>query len=408
MTATLLATTRTPALFAARCVLASALALLAAACATQASAPAPAGGAGAQATDPTPPRAFDPAAVLNQTPAVDYKPPEGISFRASSFFSDNVRLTAQWFHASNLAGQTLPTVVMAHGWGGTAAGLRRDAVDLARAGYLVMLFDYRGWGDSDSRVVLTGPRPTGVKPGETYASEVRELRGYIDPWEQTQDWFNAIAYATTQPMVDVNRVGIRGSSYSGGHVVYVAAHEPRVKALVAQVPGMVGLREPPFEPDPAAAVRNSNLAAARLATGEAGYPAERAQTVGSLIGAPIGNKTIRYSPVLYAGRVSQPALFLMAEKEELFSNESAGIRACNAVTGPRKAVMIPEITHYGIYGAERELAIKSAIDWFDRYLKAPGGATRIPIDSSQPERGDCKAPFVRPPGVAPPAPQTAR
>ena len=66
----------------------------------------------------------------------------------------------QWeIRKGKLEGQKLPTVIMAHGWGGTAAGFRPDAVELAHAGYLVITFDYRGWGESDSRVILVESEP---------------------------------------------------------------------------------------------------------------------------------------------------------------------------------------------------------------------------------------------------------
>ena len=92
--------------------------------------------------------AVDPATVQGLASAHDYRPPEGIGFRIADFISENVRLTAQWFYAAeHQKARKLPTVIIAHGWGGTAANSREDAVDLARAGYLVMLFDYRGWGD---------------------------------------------------------------------------------------------------------------------------------------------------------------------------------------------------------------------------------------------------------------------
>lgn len=347
-------------------------------------------------------RAFDPAAITNLTPSVNYQPPEGISFKATSFISEGVRLTAQWLYASENEGKKLPTVIIAHGWGGTAANFRRDAVDFARAGYMVMLFDYRGWGESDSRVILARPLPDEPSAGMTRIAEVKELRGYIDPWEQTEDWANAISYAVTNPMVDADRIGIRGSSFSGGHVVYVAAHDPRVKALVSQVPSLDSRPRPPFQPDPAAAMAAANASATRLAAGQESYPEDRASTVGNLIGAPIGNKVVRWVPVEHAARVTAPALFIMAEKEELFSNENNGIESCQRIAGPRKAIMVPDIPHYGIYGAERELAVKAAIDWYDRYLKPAGAPTRIAVDRSAPERGDCRAPFVRPEGVGPP------
>ncbi|MGZ5987204.1 MAG: alpha/beta hydrolase [Caulobacteraceae bacterium] len=347
--------------------------------------------------------AVDPATVQGLPSARDYRPPEGIAFKATDFLSENVRLTAQWFYAAknegDNEGRKLPTVVMAHGWGATAANFREDAVELARAGYLVMLFDYRGWGDSDGRVMLTGARPA---TGGTFTSEVRELRGYVDPGEQSEDWFNAISYAVTQPMVDADRIGLRGSDLSGGYVVYAAAHDLRVKALVSQVTWADLRPSKPYQPDPAKVIAEADSAASRIAAGQAPYSADRARFPrvqgGSLVGAPVGNKLTRWTPVDEAGGVTQPALFVLAEKEELFSNVFNGQMACERVQGPRKMMILPRITHYGVYGAERARALDAAIDWFDRYLKAPGAPTRVPVNRREPERGACNPPPLPPAG----------
>jgi dienelactone hydrolase len=337
----------------------------------------------------------DPATAQGLASARDYRPPQGIGFKAADFSSENVRLTAQWFYAGENEGRKLPTVIIAPGWGGTAANFRQDAVDLARAGYLVMLFDYRGWGDSDGRVMLTRQRPAAEG---TFTPEVRELRGYIDPWEQVEDWFNAISYAVTDPMVDAGRIGVLGSDLSGGHVIYVAAHEPRVKALVSQVSSVDTRPYKPYQPDPAKVIAQANAAASRIATGQEQYPADRARAIGALVGAPVGAKVVRWAPVEQANRVTAPALFVLAQKEELFSNTNNGQLACERVTGPRKMVMLPNITHYGVYGAERARAITAAIDWFDRYLKPAGAPTRVPVNRKEPERGACNPDPVPPKG----------
>ena len=75
--------------------------------------------------------------------------------------------------------------------------------------------------------ILTRQRSDNAGADSTFTAEVRELRGYIDPWEQNEDWFNAISYAVTQRMVDPDRIGIRGSSYSGGHVGEASPVAPR-------------------------------------------------------------------------------------------------------------------------------------------------------------------------------------
>jgi pimeloyl-ACP methyl ester carboxylesterase len=345
--------------------------------------------------------AFDPATVQGLPSARDYRPPEGIAFKATDFVSENVRLTAQWFYAAGNEGRKLPTVIMAHGWGATAANFREDALELARAGYLVMLFDYRGWGDSDGRVTLAGARPAA---GGTFASDVRELRGYVDPGEQSEDWFNAVSYAATQPMVDAGRIGLRGSDLSGGYVIYAAAHDTRVKAVVSQVTWADLRPSKPYQPDPARLIAEADAAASRIAAGQATYPADRARFGGLgpvLVGAPVGNKLARWTPVDEAGGVSQPALFVLAEKEQLFSNKFNGQMACERVQGPRKMVILPKITHYDIYGLERPRAIAAAIDWFDKYLKPPGAPTRAPINRREPERGMCNPPPLPPAGEEP-------
>src|SRR6516164_8233596 len=45
-----------------------------------------------------------------------------------------------------------------------------------------------------------------------------------------------ITFAETLPETDPARIGIWGSSYSGGHVMVVGAIDRRVKCVVAQVP----------------------------------------------------------------------------------------------------------------------------------------------------------------------------
>jgi dienelactone hydrolase len=276
-----------------------------------------------------------------------------------------VRLHAEIFSLKSLSGKALPTVIMAHGWGGVAANFRRDAIDLSNAGYLVITFDYRGWGQSDGRIILTTPPEK--KDGRRYTAQVQELREYVDPIEQTTDWFNVINWAMGEPMVDKNRIGLRGSSYSGGHVFYVAARDPRVKAIVSQV-GAFDSRWVVTDPKE---TKTTYDEATKRARGELGYPEPRAVVVGNLIGAPIRDKLQLYAPVDDAPNVKDCAvLFIVAEKEELFDNKQHAKLAYDRMPGTKKKyVVMPNITHYGVYRELRDQAIKQAIEWFDQYLK---------------------------------------
>jgi dienelactone hydrolase len=316
------------------------------------------------AQQPTGSRPPDPAAI-RQTPPTNFKPPENIDFRTANIMSEGVRIQAELYSLKSLAGKPLPTIIQAHGWGGTAAAFRYDSLALANAGYLVIAFDYRGWGQSDGRIVLVSSPEK--KEGRRFTAQVEELREYVDPMEQLSDWFTVINWAMGEPAVDKQRLGIRGSSYSGGHVFFVAAREPRVKAFVSQV-GAFDSRWVMADEE------NRRLTyeeATRRARGEIGYPEPRARAVGNLIGAPIREKLIHYLPSDEAAKIKDCAgLFIVAEKEELFDNKDHAKLAYDRMPGTKKKyVSIPNITHYGIYRESRNEAMKLAIEWFDQYLK---------------------------------------
>lgn len=320
------------------------------------------GAAIAQQANPT--RPPDPAAQQQQA-APGFKAPDNIEFRTAKIISEGVRIHAELYSLKSLTGKPLPTVIQAHGWGGTAANLRWDSLALANAGYLVIAFDYRGWGQSDGRVILTAQPEK--KEGRRFTAQVEELREYVDPMEQLTDWFTVINWAMGESAVDKQRIGIRGSSYSGGHVFFIAAREPRVKALVSQV-GAFDSRWVMADEE------NRKLTydeATKRARGEIGYPEPRAKAVGNLIGAPIRDKLIHYLPSDEAAKVKDcAALFIVAEKEELFDNKDHAKIAFDRMPGAKKKyISIPNITHYGIYRESRNDAIKMAIEWFDQHLK---------------------------------------
>ena len=323
---------------------------------------------GSAQTSPQATRPPDPARMVALAPAAQFKAPEDIEFRTASVMSEGVRLHVEMFSPKTLAGKALPTVIQAHGWGGVAANLRRDAIEIAQAGYLVITFDYRGWGESDARLVLTKPSPIKPTPGQNqkFTAEVMEQREYVDPLEQVTDWFTVINWAASEAAVDKDRIGLRGSSFSGGHVFYVAAREPRIKAVVSQVASFDGR----WVGATKAEMDLTLSEAAKRAHGEP-YPAPRTVTVGRLIGAPIREKFLQFAPVEDAPNVKNAAvLFIVAEKEELFDNKDHAKLAYDRMAGMKKKyVSVPDITHYGIYYQARNQAIKMAIEWFDQYLK---------------------------------------
>jgi dipeptidyl aminopeptidase/acylaminoacyl peptidase len=259
----------------------------------------------------------------------------------------------------------LPAIVLCHGWGGVKSNLQNLAGKFAAAGYVVLAFDYRGWGQSDGRLVLSaGEQP---KPDEKGKATVRVqvVREVVDPHDEAQDIAHALDYIEGEPGVDVNRIGIWGTSYGGGLVVWTAAHDERAKCVVAQVPGMSARGT--------LTRQLGNRRAVQIARGELDPIPQGADQVKGLRGTPHLAKMANYNAVLAADRVKVPVLLIDAEKEELFDRTKNGQRAYEIIKAkgdvPVKYHVVKGITHYGIYREAFEESSKLALEWFDEHLK---------------------------------------
>lgn len=285
-----------------------------------------------------------------------------VVIRKADIISEGTRMAAEVFAPRSADGQQLPTIVMCHGWGGVAEYLRPDATVFARAGYLVVVFDYRGWGASEARLVPLGPPEE--EDGKLVA-RVQEVREVVDPIDQTTDLLNAIHWVQGEPQCDPARIGLWGSSFSGGHVVYAAARDPRVKAFVSQVGAMDArweIRDPNFR-------KETFRQGTERTRGKLGYPPPGAKW-GSLTGIPVMEKLMRYAPLEDIDRCAKCAkLFIIAEHEELFDNQDHAILAYKRATGVKKLVTLKGIKHYGVYNEKRAEAQQLALDWFNQHLK---------------------------------------
>ncbi len=108
---------------------------------------------------------------------------------------------------------------MAHGFGATKdAGLEPFAERFQAAGADVLVFDYRGFGTSDG-----------------------DVRQDVNHRTHRQDYVAAVDHARTIEGVDPQRIFLWGSSYSGGHVIAVAARDKAIAGVISQGAAMDGL-----------------------------------------------------------------------------------------------------------------------------------------------------------------------
>lgn len=270
-------------------------------------------------------------------------------------------------------------VVMAHGFAGTRdAGLEAFAERFAREGMAVLLFDYRHFGDS--------------------GGEPRQL---LDIRRQQADYRAAIAHARGLEGVDADGIALWGSSFSGGHVTWLAAREPRIAAAVAQVPFMDGRRNLPHlgarnvlmltwhglrDAGRSLARRSPHLIPAVASPGELG--AMTTPSSNDYLRVAAGSRTWRnevaarialaiglYRPIKWAPRIPCPYLVCVADDDDLTPPEWAVDAAALAPHGEVKRY---PGGHFDLYdGPHHDAAAGDQAAFLARHIssRAPEHAT---------------------------------
>ena len=281
-----------------------------------------------------------------------------------------------------------PCVVMAHGVGGTRdSGLEPFAEALADAGLDVVLFDYRNFGDSTGE-----PRQLGL------------------PSRHREDYAAAVGFARGLEGVDPERIVLWGTSWSGGHVVYVAAADPRIAAVISQTPdadglqtglailrtrgpgyymrltaaairdAVAGLRGRPPELIPLAAPPGE-IAAMSVPEALPGYTAIAGPTWRNEIAARALLHEPQNRAVTKMDDLRCPILIQVAEYDQVIPPKTAHAAAWNAKG--RAEVREYPCVHFDVYVGEwRERSIADQLFFLRRHL----GATEV-SPPSEPARG---------------------
>lgn len=276
---------------------------------------------------------------------------------------------AGWLYRAEAAdGERRPVVVLGHGLGAVKE-MRLDAYAerFADAGYHALAFDYRHFGAS--------------------GGEPRQL---LDVDRQREDWHAAIAYARSLPGVDPDRVVVFGSSFGGGHVLVVAAQDPRVAAAIAQCPFTDGIASARRNMGPTSlaimgrALADSVAAARgkpRVMVALAGRPGETAlmNTADALDGylalvpegmsfsdevaAAVALRIPREKPGKVARSVTAPVLVAVCETDSV-APAAATIK--HAERMPNAVIKRYPVGHFDIYlGDAFETAVADYVDFLD-------------------------------------------
>ena len=258
-----------------------------------------------------------------------------------------------------------PTVVMSHGF----TALRRMGLDayasvFRDAGLACVVYDHRNWGDS-------GGTP----------------RHETDPWQQLADMRDVLTWTRAQRELDPARIGVWGTSYSGGHALMMGALDKRVSAVVAQVPLVDGdaffgaslkggggqrfldrlaadrdARQRGEEPKTVRSAIDGSTTAQWAAATDVEHVWPNELTIRSL------EAVASYMPVNHTKRISPtPLLMIVAERDEVTPLEPQ-LRAFDNAREPKRLVRL-DCQHYDVYVeplVEHTAAV--ARDWFLEHL----------------------------------------
>ena len=280
---------------------------------------------------------------------------------------------AAWLYLPEDERAGLPAVTMAHGYAGTRYhGIEPMAEALTAAGFAVLLHDHRGFGDSGG-----------------------EPRQDVNPWQQIADWRRAISYLQQRPEIDANRIGVWGTSYSGGHAIVLGATDRRVKAVVAQVPTIdgyaSGLRrvqpsaiaevDAGFSDDDRAQLQGDRPATQQIVREKPGDVAAYSgpdEVKFYLQPVPDGvweNKvTMRstwwariYAPGQFIDRVSPTPLMMVIANHDRTALTDLQLAAYERALEPKRLVLF-EGGHFDPYTEAFAIAASAAVEWFETHL----------------------------------------
>jgi len=282
-----------------------------------------------------------------------------------------------WLYLPDGAATPLPTVVMAHGFSAVKEMyLDSFAEVFAGAGLGVLVFDNRNFGASGG-----------------------EPRQEIDPWAQVRDYRHAITWARTRPELDGDRIGVWGSSYSGGHVLVLGAIDKRVKCVVAQVPLVSGFRNiqrlvrqdfvagnramfdedraaryvgkapamiPVVDPDPMAvsSLPTPDSWAWFSETGRTRAPAWRNEVTLRTV-----ELLMEYEPGTYVERISPTPLLMVVAAGDHLTPFDLALDAYRRALEPKRLVLLGG-GHFDAYVDDFAASSTAARDWFVEHLAA--------------------------------------
>lgn len=299
-----------------------------------------------------------------------------VSQQDVTIWSQGVRLSGSVFKPKNLdPGAKLPGILLVHGWGGKKAHLNKAyAPQFAELGFIVLTFDFKGWGESNGPLLYEHALAASEEKTEV-SVDAQHMRKMVHPPSMLADTRAALNFLAGEPQVLANKLGIWGTSLGGGLALVTAANDQRIKAYVDQI-GAVNF--------------GANLSMItdemtqrweiQRARGDIPpYSGPESVINPALKGYPDWIHLKAFDSFASVGALKVPTLIIDAEDEELFARKINGELLYNTIKDrlETKYVVYPG-KHYDIYSGKQYLgALNDAEQWFVKHLKSDERAANL-------------------------------
>lgn len=282
------------------------------------------------------------------------------------FESQGTTLRGWYYPAQDVDGPSA-AVVLTHGFASVKEMFDQHdyAAVFARAGIASVVYDHINCGDSGG-----------------------DPRFELDPVKQQRTYQDAVTWLCARDDVDEDRIGIWGTSYSGGHVLVVGAYDPRVRAVVSQVPTITGFNN-----------YQKRLTVKEYAEAKEAWKADRlARARGDAPGmSPVysepsfpefmkqmGPDVMRnfsldittrswemyheYEPGASIHRISPKPLLMIVALDDTMVPSVEALDAFERAREPKRLLALPG-WHYSVYNEHFDTTSSAARDWFLQHLE---------------------------------------
>lgn len=240
---------------------------------------------------------------------------------------------------------------------------------LTAAGFAVLIFDYRGFGDSGGRTDL------------------------LIPAMQLEDLINAVTYLASRDDIDADNIGTFGSGGTGGgNAIVLAASDPRIGCAVSQVPvadGADWLHRMRSEHEWLAfleRLEQDRITRVTTGKGESVHPREEIMVPtperrATNVKGDVDSRTptsvqlrsaeaiLEYKPIELVSSIAPRGLMIIGVDNDAVTPTDHAISLYEAAGEPKKLIVQRHTTHYAAYKQYGDEVIPQIVEWFDTHLR---------------------------------------